>query len=53
MIYEQIHRNYLFDLNASLSIDAFSKGNVARFINHPDERDDANCHAKGQFSLAL
>lgn len=56
-IYEQIQRNYVFDLNASLCIDAFSKGNAARFINHPEGSTDAeraensNCHPKGECPL--
>lgn len=50
MIYKQIDRNYLFDLNASLMIDGFSRANTARFINHPDEKlgQTANCKPKSE-----
>lgn len=51
MIYDQIQRNYLFDLNASLVLDGFSRGNQARFINHPDD-EVANCYPKGQWLLS-
>ena len=49
MIYDQIERNYLFDLNASLVIDGFSRANIARFINHPEEGlETPNCYPRGE-----
>lgn len=38
-------RNYLFDLNPTMSIDATYAGNEARFINH--DHKNANCVANG------
>ncbi|GLB39383.1 putative histone-lysine N-methyltransferase activity [Lyophyllum shimeji] len=36
-------RNYLFQLNPTVSIDGTKAGNESRFINH--DRKNANCHA--------
>jgi len=38
------HRNYLFNLNPTLSIDSSFVGNATRYINH--SKTEFNCYAK-------
>lgn len=42
-------RNYLFELNSTLSVDGTYAGNDARYINH--DAQHPNCHAKGVLLL--
>ncbi len=47
MIYEVTHRNYLFDLNKVMHIDAAHQGNEARYFNG-GRKGQINCEAMGE-----
>jgi len=38
--------NYLFGLNSSMNVDAYGRGNMARFLNHATRKD--NVVARGE-----